>query len=515
MQEIFVGGLPITKSQDDIKAIFECIGPITLIRMPKGSGGALNRGFCFVKFENAAQATEAIEKFNGTLVDGRKIGVKVSQGEKRGLFIAQLDKNWTEQEFTRMMNSVVPGIEKIDLPKAPNQNHRGFAVVTFDTSDRAKAAFEQLRASPFLGGVQIHIEWETAPPTEEVHDKTIYIQNIPLQATEEDIRAAFERFGPIENVRMANEHPDKKPQRNNYGFVNFASPEAVQQALAASSEVTICGEPVNFQISKQKKQRVKKPQRSQRGPGMEPRHPYHAQHRQRNEYQAPLRGPPPQYHRHSHYPEERYPPQYPAYEQQPPRYSPYHQPAPTSAPSASVPPSYHYPPQRYGAPPAGGASYRGAPEDRYRSSAPVAPTSTYPHHAGNPPVGLKREEPAYAVSAYEEPRRYETPRVERHYDAPAAQPNPQVAREYREARGYDTAPTAAATEYSDYRRASYPPTESHYPPTAAVATSEAPRSPYQQPQYADPYAAGAIPAYRTEAAAERAEYAAQPAARYY
>lgn len=57
----------------------------------------------------------------------------------------------------------------------------------------------------------------------------VFVGNIPLEATEDDIRMIFQRFGQIVRFRM-HSHPVKSwiPR---YAFVTFDTIEAVQECL--------------------------------------------------------------------------------------------------------------------------------------------------------------------------------------------------------------------------------------------------------------------------------------------
>ncbi len=76
---IFAGGLLYTVSKSDIQAFFKDCGKIVevYLAMDPERGGNLNRGFCYVQFEEPAPAAEAIRRFhNKPGPGGRKIGVR-------------------------------------------------------------------------------------------------------------------------------------------------------------------------------------------------------------------------------------------------------------------------------------------------------------------------------------------------------------------------------------------------------------------------------------------------------
>ncbi len=59
---------------------------------------------------------------------------------------------------------------------------------------------------------------------------TIYVGNLPFSATEQDLRALFERHGAVESVKLINDRETGKPR--GFGFVEMAPADA-QSAIQA------------------------------------------------------------------------------------------------------------------------------------------------------------------------------------------------------------------------------------------------------------------------------------------
>ena len=77
---IFVGNLPFSVTEDDLRTVFEEHGTVDSIRIITDRETGRSRGFGFVEMENAG-ADSAIKSLNGMEMDGRKI--KVNQSEER------------------------------------------------------------------------------------------------------------------------------------------------------------------------------------------------------------------------------------------------------------------------------------------------------------------------------------------------------------------------------------------------------------------------------------------------
>ncbi len=77
--KLYVGGIPYTTKQDDLKAYFEQAGAVedATILMDKMTGRS--RGFGFVTMADQAGADKAIADFHDKEFEGRKLSVNVAR----------------------------------------------------------------------------------------------------------------------------------------------------------------------------------------------------------------------------------------------------------------------------------------------------------------------------------------------------------------------------------------------------------------------------------------------------
>ena len=73
--KLFVGGLAWATDDDGLKAAFEEYGNIEEAKVIRERDSGRSRGFGFVTFENAENASSAMEAMNGQEVDGRQLRV--------------------------------------------------------------------------------------------------------------------------------------------------------------------------------------------------------------------------------------------------------------------------------------------------------------------------------------------------------------------------------------------------------------------------------------------------------
>ena len=82
-KKLYVGGIPYTSTDADLKNHFEAAGPVAsaTIIMDKMTGRS--KGFGFVEMENDGDAMTAIDKYNDQDFQGRKLTVSEARPQER------------------------------------------------------------------------------------------------------------------------------------------------------------------------------------------------------------------------------------------------------------------------------------------------------------------------------------------------------------------------------------------------------------------------------------------------
>src|ERR1700733_6665488 len=82
MAKIYVGNLPFTASEADIRALFSQHGTVESVALPMDRETGRPRGFGFVEMSQA-DASRAIQNLNGTDMGGRSLKVNEAQDKPR------------------------------------------------------------------------------------------------------------------------------------------------------------------------------------------------------------------------------------------------------------------------------------------------------------------------------------------------------------------------------------------------------------------------------------------------
>ena len=80
--KLFVGNLSWGLDWRELKDIFKEFGEVSFVRIVTDRETGKSRGFGFVEFENAEDATRAKEEMDGKEIDGRELKIDFAQERK-------------------------------------------------------------------------------------------------------------------------------------------------------------------------------------------------------------------------------------------------------------------------------------------------------------------------------------------------------------------------------------------------------------------------------------------------
>lgn len=83
MKKLYVGNLPWTISEDDLRDFFASFGNVTSVAIITDRDTGRSRGFGFVEMDDA-DADRAIQEANGKELGGRSLRIDEAQERSRG-----------------------------------------------------------------------------------------------------------------------------------------------------------------------------------------------------------------------------------------------------------------------------------------------------------------------------------------------------------------------------------------------------------------------------------------------
>lgn len=82
MKKIYVGNLPFTSTEDELRALFARHGAVDSVSVITDRETGRPRGFAFVEMAEASSAADAIKALDGTQLGGRALRVNEAQDRR-------------------------------------------------------------------------------------------------------------------------------------------------------------------------------------------------------------------------------------------------------------------------------------------------------------------------------------------------------------------------------------------------------------------------------------------------
>ncbi|KAL2461429.1 RNA-binding (RRM/RBD/RNP motif) family protein [Abeliophyllum distichum] len=192
--EVFIGGISRDISEEDLRELCEPFGEIFEIRVMKNRDTGESRGFAFVAFRTKDVAQKAIEELHSKEFKGRTIRCSLSETKYR-LFIGNVPKSWTDDDFRKVIEATGPGAETIELIKV----------------------------------------------------KALYVKNIPENTPTEQLKELFQRHGEVTKVVMP---PAKSGGKRDFGFIHYAERSSALKAVNDTEKYDINGHLLEVVLAK-------------------------------------------------------------------------------------------------------------------------------------------------------------------------------------------------------------------------------------------------------------------------
>ena len=94
MKKLYIGNLPFTASEDELKKLFGAYGTVHSVALINDRETGRPRGFGFIEMDDAA-AMAAQQALDGKEMDGRALKVNEAQDKPRGGGVFSLGGNGT------------------------------------------------------------------------------------------------------------------------------------------------------------------------------------------------------------------------------------------------------------------------------------------------------------------------------------------------------------------------------------------------------------------------------------
>lgn len=180
--------------------------------------------------------------------------------DERKLFVAGLAEVVTEDVLRQLFEAAGGAVDEVTIPRdRATGKSRGFGFVTMASEAGAAAARESLDGS-IQAGRSISVrnfraDRSSTPPSRASNapppasDATLYLGNLPFDATPQDVEELFREAG-FDNVVRVHLPTDADKRPRGFGFVTLASAEAARAAAEQMQLAAMRGRSLSVSIAR-------------------------------------------------------------------------------------------------------------------------------------------------------------------------------------------------------------------------------------------------------------------------
>lgn len=240
-------------------------------------------GYGFVHFESAESASQAIEKVNNKLLNGKKVfvgpfqkkeqrlNIKASDKEYTNIYVKHLDKSVTDEQLAAVF-SRFGNIQHAEVKRDETGASKGFGFVNYDKAEAAIQAVDAMNGQDFMG-TKLYVgrhqsknerqsilrtqrekfEQEKAQKFQGVN---LYVKNLDDSIDEEKLNAEFSKYGKLQNAKIMMD-PESGVKKG-FGFVCFENPEDAARAIQDMNGKMVGSKPLYVALAEKKEVRQAK-----------------------------------------------------------------------------------------------------------------------------------------------------------------------------------------------------------------------------------------------------------------
>eukprot|EP00177_Eucheuma_denticulatum_P008707 GFKZ01015825.1.p1 GENE.GFKZ01015825.1~~GFKZ01015825.1.p1 ORF type:complete len:897 (+),score=199.75 GFKZ01015825.1:183-2873(+) len=228
---VFVRNLSPQTTNGDLSAHFSSIGPLRRALIVTDEATGLCKGFGFVHFALAEDATAALSKLNGSYLRGRKLSLDLAKPRLRsvkdgdGGLLSSRDKKERGGRKAAGLKGAV-GMRTVLV-----RDTAGGVVEEEVITSRLKqlGALRDVTMLPGRDGMRVMFEtwalagkaasvlhgggWDACVEALRGGKKTrLIVRNLPFRCSIKEVRGAFEKFAPVRELRLEPARNTKQPQ---------------------------------------------------------------------------------------------------------------------------------------------------------------------------------------------------------------------------------------------------------------------------------------------------------------
>eukprot|EP01138_Halocafeteria_seosinensis_P010488 gb/GECG01010708.1/.p1 GENE.gb/GECG01010708.1/~~gb/GECG01010708.1/.p1 ORF type:complete len:967 (+),score=180.87 gb/GECG01010708.1/:1-2901(+) len=242
---LIIRNMSFQTQESELANMFKEFGPLADVKIAReqtelGTGKApkaRSRGFGFVQFCTKTDAARALQKCNEAQLRKRAIAVDWARSKKHyEVLLKQMAKeNKQQSEVKNVIEAEHP--ENINEETGPSSED-GASEVEAESEDSSVAGKHASVASDLndaSSDQNVAEQRESVmQTTDDVHEgKTLFIRNIPFDATEDEVHRTFRRFGKLRYARLVLDRASGLSRGS--GFVQYIQKQDADEALRTAN----------------------------------------------------------------------------------------------------------------------------------------------------------------------------------------------------------------------------------------------------------------------------------------
>lgn len=200
------------------------------------------RGFAFVWLVSRADAARALEGVNGRAIrhgEAEKVAAKAAKGSKGRQLAQKRLKEVRDDAQPERIVAVDWALSKSDWKKKEEEAEEEEAQAEQEGAEKQMDEADgddESDAAAESGSEDDEEAQKPALPTPS-EGTTLFVRNLPYEATEPELLTLFKQFGPVRYARITMDRSSEPPRSKGNGFVCFWNQEHAMEALKKAREV--------------------------------------------------------------------------------------------------------------------------------------------------------------------------------------------------------------------------------------------------------------------------------------
>jgi polyadenylate-binding protein len=238
---LYVGELDPSVTEAMLFELFSQIGSVASIRVCRDAVTRRSLGYAYVNYNTTIDGEKALEELNYTLIKGRPCRIMWSQRDpalrKTGqgnVFIKNLDTA-IDNKALHDTFAAFGNIRSCKVAQDETGASKGYGFVHYETDEAASQAIKHVNGmllnekKVFVGHHIPKKDRQSKFEEMKANFTNIYVKNIPTDATDEEFRQLFEKYGEVTSASLARDQETNKSR--GFGFVNFINHEHASKAV--------------------------------------------------------------------------------------------------------------------------------------------------------------------------------------------------------------------------------------------------------------------------------------------